>query len=109
MELIASKVKDAVATFLDVEYMQMVMDRIEDKAATPLDDPAAAVELVATTMRYTDEQRAGILDHFIKGGQVTAGGMLNAITSYVQTVDDPDTAYDIELSAMDAFDLVARG
>lgn len=107
LELVTAKTKDAVTTFLDTDYMEMVLDRITERAGKPIAEPAKAVELIGTQLRFTEEQRTGILDHFIKGGQVTAGGVLQAVTSYAQTVSDPDEAYDLELAAMDAFDLAA--
>ena len=69
---------------------------------------AKAVELVGTTLRYTEEQRAGILDHFIKGGQTTAGGVFQAVTSFVQELDDADIAFELEALAMRALDIAAR-
>ena len=97
--------RDAVATFLDEDYMTMVVDRLTEKAATPITDPAKAVEFIGSQLRYTEEQRAGILDHFIKGGQVTAGGFMQAVTSFAQTVADPDASFELEMSAMDALEL----
>ena len=108
LELVASKTRDAVTTFLDVDYMTMVIDRLEEKASVKITDPAKAVELVGTTLRYTEEQRAGILDHFIKGGQVTAGGIMQAVTSFAQVVEDADVAWDLEMSALTALDLAAQ-
>ena len=105
LELVAAKTRDAVATFLDEDYMTMVVDRLTEKAATPITDPAKAVELIGSQLRYTEEQRAGILDHFIKGGQVTAGGFMQAVTSFAQTVADPDASFELEMSAMDALEL----
>lgn len=107
LDLVAAKTRDAVATFLDVDYMTLVLDRLEEKAERKIDDPAKAVELVGTQLRYTEEQRNGILNAFIDGGQRTAGGVLHAITAYAQQVEDPDAAFDLENTALAAFDLVA--
>ena len=87
--------------------MTLVLDRLEEKAERKIDDPAKAVELVGTQLRYTEEQRNGILNAFIDGGQRTAGGVLHAITAYAQQVEDPDAAFDLENTALAAFDLVA--
>lgn len=46
--------------------------------------------------------------HFIRGGDLTAGGILHAITSVAQTVDDAGTAQDMEAHALDAMHLAAR-
>ena len=38
---------------------------------------------------------------------MTAGGVMNAVTSYAQTVDDPDVAYDLEGQGLRAMELAA--
>jgi hypothetical protein len=49
-----------------------------------------------------------ILAHFIRGGQLTAGGVMQAVTSVAQTLDDGDTAHDLEAQALRAMDLAAQ-
>mgnify|MGYP001498055032 CR=1 FL=1 len=51
---------------------------------------------------YSEEQISGIMDHFIKGGDTTAGGVMQAITAYSQTVQDVDQAIMLEESAVRA-------
>lgn len=106
--LVTSQARDAVATFLDAEYVRRVVDSITETAATRVTDPVATVERVAKALNYTAEQTAGVLDHFIRGGQVTAGGVLHAVTSYAQVIDDADVAWDFQATALDAMALAAR-
>lgn len=107
LDLVASQARDAVATFLDVDYMTMVIDRIEAQAEVELAKPAEAVQLVGQRLRFSEERTAGILDHFIRGGQVTAGGLLNAVTSYAQSIEDADEAMEMEAQAVRAMELAA--
>ena len=51
---------------------------------------------------------AGRLAHFIRGGQLTAGGVMQAVTSVAQTLDDADTAADLESQALRVMDLAAQ-
>lgn len=106
LELITSKARDAVATFLDVEYVERQIMALEAVAGTPLTDSAKVVENVGKRL-FTEEQTAGILDHFIKGGDVTAGGVMHAVTSFAQTVTDADTANELEGVAIRAMELAA--
>ena len=106
LELITSKARDAVATFLDVEYVEARLAEIEETAATPLTESVKVVENVGKRL-FTEEQTAGILDHFIKGGDVTAGGVMHAVTSFAQTVTDADTANELEGVAIRAMELAA--
>lgn len=106
-ELVVAKTRDAISTFLDVDYMRKVIEGLTDKATKPLTDPVATVELVSKKLGYSEADQAGILDHFIKGASVTAGGVMQAVTSYCQTVEDPDAAFDLEASAVQALELAA--
>lgn len=107
LDLITSMAADAVGTFLDVEYVQRKVAEVEAKAGAQIDEPQKAVEVVAQRCRFTKAQSEGILSHFIRGGDTSAGGVMNAVTSYAQTVDDPDTAFDMESSALTALDAAA--
>jgi hypothetical protein len=107
LSLVTAQARDAVKTFLDVDYMTRTLTRIEDASTAKVTDATTVVAQVGKSLGYTSEQQAGILDHFIRGGQMTAGGVLNAVTSYAQTVPDGDTAADLEASALRAMEVVA--
>jgi hypothetical protein len=102
LELITSQTADAVRSFLDVEYMTKVITRVEARAGEPVAKPQDVVQTIVKREAFTKADTDGILDHFIKGGDVTRGGMLNALTSYAQTVENPDRAYAIEADAFAA-------
>ncbi|MFJ2629324.1 hypothetical protein ACIO6T_39695 [Streptomyces sp. NPDC087532] len=59
-------------------------------------------------LNIPDETADAILRHFIKGGQTTAGGVMQAFTSVAQTVKDADAAHTLEAKALDALALAAR-
>ena len=50
---------------------------------------------------------AAVFSHFIAGGDVTAGGVLHAVTSVAQTLPDADEAYDLEALGLRAMELAA--
>lgn len=107
LELVTARTRDAVATFLDRDYLQTTVARLEAQAGHRLDDPAEQVKDVTKRLGFTEGQSAGVLAHFIQGGQTTAGGLMQAVTSYAQTVGDPDAAQDVEAAAVKALDLAA--
>jgi hypothetical protein len=106
LELITSMTQDAVATFLDTGYVQKVVDEVTERATKPV--ASDAVQEVTKRLRFTDEESAGVLDHFIRGGQVTAGGVMQAVTSFSQTVPNADRAYELEALGMEALVLVSK-
>lgn len=105
LDLVASQARDAVRTFLDVDYMTKAIARFEEHADAPVSKPAEAIEFIAKRLRFGQDRIDGILDHFVRGGQMTAGGVVNAITAYARTVEDADDAMEIEAQALNALDL----
>jgi hypothetical protein len=107
LELVTAKARDAVATFLDADYATAQLERIEAAAGVPVTNPAEAVKIVSQRLRFTEAQQNAILEHFITGADVTAGGMMHAVTSAAQTVDDADVAHEMEAAALRALDITA--
>jgi hypothetical protein len=106
LELISSMTKDAVATFLDVSYVQRVVDEVTEQAVTPV--RPEAVSEVTKRLRFSDQEASGVLDHFIRGGQTTAGGVMNAVTSFSQEIRDVERAYEVEALGMEALALATK-
>ncbi|MEV4228249.1 DUF932 domain-containing protein [Streptomyces bobili] len=84
LELITAKTVDAGRTFLSREY-----------------------EHVTKTLSIGAEAKETILAHFIRGGQMTAGGMMQAVTSTAQTLTDADQAAALEALAVPALTAAA--
>jgi hypothetical protein len=70
-------------------------------------DPEETVWTVSQRLRFTDDQAHDILAHFIRGGDLTAGGVMHAVTSLAQTLEDADTAHEMESLALRALELAA--
>jgi hypothetical protein len=107
-DLIKKQVRDAVASFMNVDYVKTVIEKLEETSGTPLTAPADVIEVVAKKLSYSQDEQRGILDHFIKGGQMTAGGVMQAVTSYAQLIADVDRSNEFAATGVDAM-LVAAG
>ncbi len=107
LALITAKTTDAVTTFLDPGYVERAIRAVEADAGKPLADPQEAVRIVGQRLRFTDNQQNDILAHFIRGGDVTAGGVMHAVTSVALTLPDADTAHEMESLALRALDIAA--
>jgi hypothetical protein len=107
-ELIVARARDAVKAFLNVEYMETVLGAMERQAEAPVDS-TTVVTNVGKKLGLSQQTIDGVFDHFIRAGQITAGGVLQAITSYAQTVDDADQAFTLEGVAVQAMALAASG
>jgi hypothetical protein len=105
LDLVTAQTADAVATFLDVDYMRAALAEITEQASRPVTDPVGTIEKVAKKLSYTDTQQATILAKFLTGGQATSGGVVQAITAAAQE-QHPDDRYWMESKALEALALV---
>jgi hypothetical protein len=101
LEVVTAKARDAVQTFLDADYVARVVNGIEETSSTPVEDAAGTIERVAKTHAFSDAEQASILDCFIRSGDLTAGGVMQAVTAAAQTVDDADRQAELEDVALD--------
>ncbi|MGW5739733.1 MULTISPECIES: DUF932 domain-containing protein [Streptomyces] len=107
LALITAQTRDAVATFMNRDYVERKLADIQREAGREITSPAESVELVAKQLRFTDSVRDCVFNHFIKGGQTTAGGIMQAITATAQTLEDGDAAYELETQALSAMSIAA--
>ncbi|GAA2522815.1 DUF932 domain-containing protein [Pilimelia columellifera] len=107
LELITAKTTDAVRSFLDVDYVTRIVRELEAEAGVEIRDPDTTIKLVGQKLRYSEEQQHDILNHFIRGGDPSAGGIMHAVTSVAQTLTDADSAFELESTAIGAMRLAA--
>lgn len=107
LALVTSQTKDAVTTFLDVAYVEAKIAEFEEVSGKPIADPAEDIKILGKRLAFDEETTKGVLDFFIKGGQVTAGGVMQAVTAYAQTVGDADKAHEIADLGVRALELAA--
>lgn len=98
-ELITRMAEDTVRTFLTRGYLESVITKLEEKAGEPVEKPEAAIKEVTRRLEvpalYDD-----VLTHFIKGADLSRGGIMHAVTAAAQSADlDADTAFRMEEKA----------
>jgi len=107
LSLITSKTTDAVRCFLDRNYITRYLRSIEETATTRIADPEAVITNVSQTLRFTEGRRRDIFAHFIQGADLSAGGVMHAVTSVAQTLSDADEAAELESLGIRAMELAA--
>jgi hypothetical protein len=106
-ELVAAETRDAVTQWLKTDYLRQLIAGLEEKAGRVIAKSTETVPAVCAGLGFTADEQAGVLDMFIASGQITAGGIAQAISAFAQTVEDVDRAYDIELRAVEAMEIAA--
>lgn len=107
LELITSQAADAVAAYLNRDYVTAKVTQMQQAAGVPVQDAPAVITAVSKKLGFTEEQQTNILNHFIAGGQLTAGGVMQAVTSAAQLVADGDIAHAMESASLPALELAA--
>jgi hypothetical protein len=107
LDLVTRQASDAVATFLDRDYVERTLAGIQERAGTRITDVPATITHVAKELRFTEAHQKTILEHFIDGGDRTAGGILHAVTSTAQTLPDADDAHTLERQGLRAMTTAA--
>lgn len=104
LALVTARARDAVATFLDVDYMRKVVRELEHKAGKTIED-VEDVKVIAKKLAFDQEQQDAIFNMFVKGGQFTAGGVMQAVTAAARSTEDADKAFDMEAQSVKALEL----
>lgn len=59
-------------------------------------DPVASVQVLANRYAMKTEEQSGVLAELIRGADLSAFGLINAVTAYAQQVDSYDRATELE-------------
>jgi hypothetical protein len=106
--LVASETQDAVSQWLSEGFLEGLIARRSEQAATPITSPSETVPAICQKLGFSDEEQTSVLDLFITcGGPSTAGALANAVSAFAQTVQDVDRAYEIELATVPALEAAA--
>ena len=91
------KVQDTVRASVDQSsFDKIVAEMRRTKDMKFESDPVAVVERAANKFAFNETEQGGVLAHLITGGDLSAYGLLNAITRTSQDVDSYDRATELE-------------
>lgn len=99
LELITSQAEDAIRTFLRADFVQSIVDEMTANAVGEVKEAEKAVKEITQKVEcpalYDD-----VLTMFIKGGDMSRGGLVHAVTAAAQSPEiDADTAYSMSAKA----------
>ena len=91
------KVRDVVEAALSEATFRQVALKFQKTREIPLSgDPVKTVEVLANRYTLNETERTGVLRHLIVEGDLSAYGLVNAVTHYSQEVEDYDRATEFE-------------
>ena len=91
------KVRDVVDAMLNEVLFNKIVDRWKEATEQKITrDPVEVVEVTAKKFGLADSERSGVLTHLIQGGDLSAYGLMNAITRTAHDVESYDRSTDLE-------------
>ena len=91
------KVRDVVeAAVSEATFRSVAQKLLKTRDIRLTGDPMKSVEVLANRYTLNDTERAGVLRHLIVEGDLSAYGLVNAVTHFSQDVEDYDRATEFE-------------
>ncbi len=92
------KVRDMVKAATSSALFTQIVDLMRESTERKIEgNPIKTVELLADKFNINLSERSNILTHLIQGGDLTAYGLLNAVTRTSQDLEDYDRATNFEM------------
>lgn len=107
LDLVTSQTSDAVKAFLSKDYLESKVEEVQEKMGVEITDAPKVITDVSAKLGFSKDDAADILGAFVKGGTMTAGGVMQAITAAAQSREDGDEALRWEAAALPALELAA--
>lgn len=91
------KVRDVVeAAVSEATFRQVAQKMQKTRDIRLTGDPVKAVEVLANRYTLNEPERSGVLRHLIVAGDLSAYGLVNAVTHFSHDVEDYDRATEFE-------------
>lgn len=90
------KVQDLMKAMFTKEKFDAIVKGLNRTTEVDLDKPLETVELLNTRFGWSETEKDSVLNHLIKGGDMTQYGMLNAVTRTAQDLSSYDRAVEFE-------------
>lgn len=103
------KLQDVVKAAADQARFESIVAKMRETTTQQITgNPVAAVEVLATRFTLNEVEKGSVLNHLIRGGDLSRFGMLNAVTRAAQDVPDYDRATEFERFGGEVLELPAN-
>jgi hypothetical protein len=100
------KVRDMIQAAVTEKYFTARLEKMQGLTSIRVEgDPAKAVEVLAKKVGAGVDEQGGILRALIEGGDLSAWGLLNAVTAQAHTAKSYDRAVEFEAAGGQLLDL----
>lgn len=96
-KLVLMRIRDTVRALTDEARFRTSITRLQDLSQLETKgDPVKAVEVLSKKIGATEAESSGILRSLINGADLTAWGLVNAVTAQAHTAPEYDRAVELE-------------
>jgi len=89
--------RDMVRSMVSREHLGKIVSQLQEANARKITgDVPAGVKQLASTFLLSKPEEASVLDHLIRGGDLSQYGMLNAVTRTANDLENYDRAVELE-------------
>ena len=89
-------VRDLVKFTLNETTFEKIVATMRESTEKTIQAPDKAIELVTKKYSMSESESGGVLEHLIKGGDLTSWGLGNAVTRMAQDVNSYDRSTELE-------------
>ena len=91
------KVQDTVKATVDEAKFALIVGQLRETTERKIEgNPAKTVERLSDRLSLNQAESGGVLEHLVKGGDLSQWGLLNAVTRTAQDVESYDRATELE-------------
>jgi Domain of unknown function (DUF932) len=102
------KIRDTVRSAVDLAKFSQVVEQMRLSQERQISgNPVTAIDVTAKHFGLNQSESSGVLTHLIQGGDLSAYGLLNAITRTAQDLESYDRATELEGTASQVLTLPA--
>ena len=92
-----NQVKDIVIASMDGTAFEKIVHKLTAARTDQItQDPVKCVEIISDKNQLGEDDKVGILQHLIRGGDLTRYGLSNAITRHAEDCESYDKATELE-------------
>ena len=100
------QVTDVVKGILSENHFGKMMQELRDSTERKIEgDPVKSIEVLANRFTMTDDEQGGVLRHLIEGGDLSAWGVANAVTSLAHDAETYDRNIELQRAGSQVIEL----
>jgi len=100
-----AKVNDVVGSALDTAKFHREVEKLQETTTVDIGSAKDAIEIVADKCKLNSVEKDNVMEHLIRGGDMSVWGLTNAVTRTAEDSDSYDRAVELQRIGYDVVEL----